>query len=305
MTTNTWTYNSAVRVEDVRPLIANVSITETPFVSNIGNAPDAKDTEHKWMQDTIEDSGDNANVEGSDPTYATLTDPSKVSNITQILRKPMQITLTKLNVQLHGMADNWSYQKVKRTIALKKDLEHAALFGTQASGTGSAARRMKGLIQFTASYKDGSSYSGVALSPSIFDALAQNIWTNSKVRGGVALVGAFQKRRVSENFASFDSANRREIVVGGRTLSMPIDTIVTDFGTYEIQLSHEMNTTKPKAVLAYNPDFNKIAYLSGSAPQAHEYAPTGLSRKGEVWMEGTLEAHNEKTGGMLDNLASS
>lgn len=302
---NFWTYNSTIRVEDVRPLIANVSITETPFVSNIGTAPDAEDTEHKWMTDTIEDSGDNAGTEGSDPTYPALTDPSKVSNITQILRKPMQITLTKLNVKHHGMADNWSYQKVKKTIALKKDIEHAALFGTIASGTGSAARRMKGLISFISSYKDGSSYSGALLSPSIFDTLAQNVWEQSKVYGGVALVGAFQKRRVSENFASFDSANRRNIVVGGRTLEIPIDTIVTDFGTYEVQLSHEMNTTKPKAVVTYQPDFNKLSYLSGFHPQAVEYAPSGLSRKGEVFTQTTLEAHNEKTSGMLDNLASS
>jgi hypothetical protein len=292
-------------VEDVRPLIANVSITETPYVSGIGTAPDAEDTEHKWMTDTIEDSADNAAIEGSDPTYPALTDPSKVNNITQILRKPMQITLTKLNVKHHGMADNWSYQKVKKTIALKKDLEHAALFGTVASGTGSAARRMKGLVSFISSYKDSSSYSGALLSPSIFDTLAQNIWTNSKVRGGVALVGAFQKRRISENFASFDSANRRDIVVGGRTLSIPIDTIVTDFGTYEIQLSHEMNSVLAGSVVTYQPDFNKLAYLANSAPQMNEYSPTGLSRRGEVWTEVTLEVHNEATSGEIDNLATS
>jgi hypothetical protein len=302
---NFWTYDSAVRVEDVRPLIANVSITETPYVSNIGTAPNAEDTEHKWMTDTIEDSADNAGIEGSDPTYPSLTDPSKVINITQILRKPFQITLTKLNVKHHGMADNWSYQKTKKTIALKKDLEKAALFGTIASGTGSAARRMKGLISFISSYKDGSSYSGQQLSPSIFDTLAQNIWTNSNVRGGVALVGAYQKRRISENFASFDSANRREVVIGDRTLSIPIDQIITDFGTYEIQLSHEMNSVVPSAVVTYLPDFNKLAYLMGSEPRAHEYAPTGLSRKGEVVTEVTLEVHNEKTSGMLLNLATS
>lgn len=302
---NHWTYDSAVRVEDVMPLISNVSITETPYVSNIGTAPNAEDTEHKWLTDTIEDSADNAGIEGSDPIYPALTDPSKVYNFTQILRKPMQITLTKLNVKHHGMADNWSYQKTKKTIALKKDLEKAALFGTIASGTGSAARRMKGLISFISSYKDGSSYSGQNLSPSIFNVLAQNIWTNSSVRGGVALVGAYQKRRISENFASFDSANRREVVIGGRTLSMPVDTIITDFGTYEIQLSHEMNSVLPGSVVTYQPDFNKLAYLTNSEPKMLEYSPTGLSRKGEVVTEVTLENHNEKTSGELDNLASS
>lgn len=300
-----WTYDSTVRVEDVRPIISNVSITETPFVSNIGVAPDATDTEHKWLNDTIEASGDNANVEGSDPTYPVLSDPTKVSNITQILRKPMQITLTKLNVAHHGFADGWSYQKVKKATALKKDLEKAALFGTQASGTGTAARRMKGLVAFISSYKDGSSYSGSQLTPSIFNALAQAIWAQSAVRGGVALVGAYQKRRISENFSSFDSSARRDVMIGGRTLSLPIDTIVTDFGTYEIQLSHEMNTVKPGAVVTYNPDFVKLAYLRNSTPQAREYAPSGLSRKGEIWTEVTEEVHNELVCGMVDNLATS
>lgn len=302
---NFWSYDSAVRVEDVRPLIANVSIIETAFVSNIGVAPDAENTEHKWMTDTIEAEGDNANIEGSDPSYPNPTDPSKVSNFTQILRKPLQITLTKLNITHHGMVDNWSYQKVKKAIALKKDLELAAIFGTSASGTGSAARRMNGLVAFISTYKDGSSYSGALLSPSIFDALAQNIWVNSRVRGGVALVGAFQKRRISENFASFDSAAKREVVFDTRTLEVPIDTIISDFGTYEIQLSPTVNNVKPGAVITYNPDFCKLAYLKNSGPTTHEYAPTGLSRKGEVWTEVTLEVHNEATSGMILGLATS
>ncbi len=305
MTTPFQSYDSTIRVEDVRPLIANVSITATPYVSNIGTAPDAQDTEHKWMQDTIDAAADNAGVEGTDATFGTLTDPTKVINITQILRKPMIISVTKMNIKHHGMADNWSYQKVKQTMAIKKDLEKAALFGTIASGNASVARRMKGLVSFISTYKDGSSYSGKQLSPSIFNALAQAIWTNSQVRGGIALVGGYQKRRISEQFASFNSVNRRDVMIGDRVLSIPVDQIVTDFGTYEIQLSHEMNSVKAGAVVTYNPDFNKLAYLSGSAPQAVEYAPTGLAKKGEVWMEVTLEAHNEKTSGMLDNLATS
>lgn len=305
MTNNFWTYDSNVRVEDVNPIISNVSITETPFISNIGVGDPAQNSEHTTLKDTIESEGDNAAVEGSDPTYPAPSDPSKVLNNTQILRKPLRITLTKLNVQHHGMADNWSYQKVKKSVSLKKDLEHAALFGTKASGSGSGARRLNGLIAFISSYKDGSSYSGSALSASIFNALAQNVWTNSRITGGVALVGAFQKRRISENFASFDSANRRDIVVNGRTLSIPIDKITTDFGDYEIQLSHQVNSTLPSAVVTYHPDFNNLSYLKNSEPQMREYAPTGLSRQGEVWTEVTLEAHNEATSGMVLNLATS
>ena len=298
-----WTYDSTVRVEDVKDLIANVSIRKTPFVSSIGTAQ-ADNTEHKWMTDVLEDSGDNAGVEGTDPTYVGLTDPSKVSNITQILRKPIQISQTKLNVAHHGMADNWTYHKVKKTIALKKDLEKAALFGTQASGTGSAARRMKGLISFISTYKDGSSYSGKQLAPSIFNELAKNVWTNSEILGGIALVGAYQKRRISENFATFDSNARRTFMAGDRSVTMPIDTIVTDFGTFEVQLSHEMNSVLPSAVVTYSPEYHKIAYLKNSEPQAIEYARTGLARKGEVWTEATLEVHNEKTNGMILNLAT-
>lgn len=301
---NFFTYDSAVRVEDVRELITNVSIRKTPFVSSIGIGQ-ADDTEHKVMIDEYESSADNAGVEGADPSYVTLADPTKVSNITQILRKPIRISWSKLNVKHHGMSDNWAYQKVKKTVALKKDLELAALFGTKASGTGSAARRMNGLIALISSYKNGSSYSGKQLSPSIFNAVSAAIWNQCEELGGVALLGSYQKRRISENFASFDSASRRTIQAGDRQIVMPIDTIVADFGTYEVMASHEMQSVKPGAVIVYQPEFLKVAYLANSAPQAVEYAPTGLARKGEVWTEATLEFHNEKTAGMIDNLATS
>ena len=299
-----FTYDSTIRVEDVKDLIANVSIRKTPFTSSIGTA-EADDTEHKWMTDTYAASADNAGAEGSDPTYPALTDPSKVSNITQIIRKPIQITFSKMNVRHHGMSDNWAYQKVKKTIELKKDLELAAIFGTIASGTGSAGRRMKGLISFITSYKDGSSYSGKQLSPTIFAVLGQNIWTNSDLLGGNVLVGAYQKRRISENFAGFDSNARRVIDMGLRKVEIPVDTVVSDFGTYEIQLSNDVNTVAAGTIASYQPDFHKIAYLRNSAPQAIEYAMTGLARKGEVWTEATLEVHNEATNGAIQNLATS
>lgn len=164
---------------------------------------------------------------------------------------------------------------------------------------------MKGLISFITSYKDTSSYSGSALSPSIFNALASAIWAQSEIMGGNALVGSFQKRRISENFASFDSTSQRVIQMGAREVVMPVDTIVSDFGTFEIMLSHEMHSVLPSYLVTYVPEFHKIAYLTNSSPQAIEYAPTGLSRKGEVWLQGTLEVHNEKTDGVIGNLTTS
>ena len=47
-------------------------------------------------------------------------------------------------------------------------------------------------------------------------------------------------------------------------------------------------------VIAYKPEFHKIAYLTNSQPQAMEYPPTGKARKGEVWTNCTLECSNEK-----------
>lgn len=301
-----YTYDSTVRREDVQEEIANVSIRETPFVSTIGVGEPAENSETKWEKDTLAASADNAGVEGSDPTYPALSDPTKALNITQILRKPFQITVSKMNVVHHGFDSPWEYQKAKKVIELKKDLEHAALFGTLASGTGSAARRMNGLIAFISTFKDGSSHSGKQLSASIFASLAQNIWQNSNLTGGNVLVGGYQKRRISETFASFNGANTREIVdPSGSVLRIPIETIESDFGTYQVQESHEMNTTLPGAIVAYRPSFHNVAYLLGSEPQAVEYAQTGLARKGEVWLEGTLRVLNEATNGMFLNLATS
>lgn len=305
MASGHFSYDSTIRVEDVKPLIANVSIKSTPYMSSISEGDPATDTEHKWMQDVLEDSGDNAGIEATDPTYGNIADPTKVINITQIMRKPFTISDTKLSIKLHGMSDNWDYHKTKKAIALKKDMEHALLFGTIASGTGSAARRMKGLISFISTYKDGSSYSGVQLSATIFAELAKNVWTNSDLLGGNVLVGAYQKRRISETFANYNSANRRNVVVNGRTLSMPIDTVDSDFGEYNVLLSHEINSVVPGSIVAYRPEYSKVVYLQGWSPQAREYARTGLARKGEVVTQVTQEVYNEKTNGVIENLATS
>lgn len=297
------TYETAIRKEDVSELISNVSIRKTPFVSSIGMGS-ASNTLHEVLTDEYASAADNAQLEGSDPTYPTLSDPSRVKNITQILSRPLQLSWSKINSAHYGMSDNFAYQKVKQTVALKKDLELAALFGTQASGTGTAARRMNGLVACISSYKDGSSYSGVALSATIFNAVAAALWDQSEENGGTLLVGSFQKRRISENFSSFDSSNRRNISAGDRTVEIPIDTIHSDFGTFEVLPSHDMQTVIPSALIAYKPEFHKIAYLTNSQPQAVEYPPTGKARKGEVWTECTLECSNEKTSGMILNLAT-
>jgi len=300
---NFFTYDTAIRVEDVRDIISNVSIRKTPFVSSIGTAA-AMNTLHEVLVDDYEGSADNAGVPGSDPDFPALVDPTRVVNITQIQRKPFRIAWSKLNVKHHGMSDNWAYQKVKKTVALKKDMELAALFGTQASGTGSAARRMDGLVACTSSFVDPSSFSGSALSASIFNSVSDTIWNQSEVVGGNVLVGSFQKRRISENFASFDSSSRRTIMAGERQIVIPIDTIVADFGTYEVLPSNDMQTVLPSGLIVYQPEFHKMAFLTNSTPQAVEYAPTGLARKGEVWTESTLECHNEKVNGIISNLTT-
>jgi hypothetical protein len=299
-----YTYDSTVRRELVGDIVSNVAIRKTPFVSSL-STDTVDETEFKPLTDTYESSGDNARIEGSDPTYPALTDPTKGSQITQILSKPFKISWSKLNSAHHGMTDNWSYQKVKKTVALKKDLERTALFGTAASGTGSAARRMKGLISLITSYKDGSSYSGKDLTASIFNAVSSAIWTQSEELGGIILVGSYQKRRISEHFASFDSANQRIVNTGDRQISIPIDQISADFGTYEVMASHEMQSVLPGSLVVFQPEFHKVVYLQNSEPQAVEYAPTGMARQGEVWTEASLWQDNELPNGVVENLKSS
>jgi hypothetical protein len=155
------TYTVIGMKEDVDDKIYRVSPEETPFVSMIGRkSVDAVTPE--WQRDSLRSPASNAAVEGADATYAAQTQPTRLSNKTQIIQDTLSVTGTTDRVAKYGRDKESARLKAKKMVELKKDIEWAAISqGAFVTGDSTTARQMRGLYGWVATNNE----LGVAGSP--------------------------------------------------------------------------------------------------------------------------------------------
>jgi hypothetical protein len=134
----TQTYGVVGRREDLTDVIHDLSPTEVPFQSAIGKG-EAKNTFHEWQTDALASaSGDNKVVEGDDPANDAATATVRLGNYTQLSDKVIQVSSTQRASNNAGRGDELSYQLMKRSKELKRDIE-TRITGNYASAAGNAS----------------------------------------------------------------------------------------------------------------------------------------------------------------------
>jgi hypothetical protein len=118
--------------EDFMDTIYNIAPTDTPFMSGIGRES-CSDTYTSWLQDTLEEPDDgNAALDGADLTSDSSFRARRAGNVCQISRKELIVTGRADKVDKAGRSGEMSYQLVKASKALKRDME-AILTGNQSA----------------------------------------------------------------------------------------------------------------------------------------------------------------------------
>lgn len=257
----------------------------------------AQNTLHQWLIDTLAARAHNAKIEGADPTYPTLTAPSRNVNFTQILTKPLDVTDTQRAVNHAGLRDAYMYQAQKKLKELSNDIEHAITRGSNASGTGSASRQMDGVLNCIDTTVTTVA-SGTSLTENIYNTLLQAIWD----LGGdpdETYVGARVKRQIS----AFSANVQRNIAADDRRQVNSIDVYESDFGLQKIFLSRDMLQAagNGNSLVALQNDKFRTAWLR--RPFLQNLAKTGDSTKAQYVAELTLECLNEKSSGVLNGIA--
>jgi hypothetical protein len=155
------TYSVIGMKEEVDDKIYRVSPEETPFISMIGRkSVDAVSPE--WMRDSLRSPASNAAVEGADASYSAQTQPTRLSNKTQIIQDTLSVTGTTDRVAKYGRDKESARLKAKKMVELKKDIEWSAIAnGAFVAGDASTARQMRGLYGWVATNNE----LGVAGSP--------------------------------------------------------------------------------------------------------------------------------------------
>ena len=240
------TYTSYDQVglkEDVSDIITDITPTDTPMVSML-KTQKVHNRVYQYQTDSLSAAASNAQIEGADPTMATLTATTMISGNTQILTKAFQISQTSDAVSTYGRAKETAYQLGRALKEIKRDLEFAYVGASNAAVAGSAggspaAREMASADQLidAATTEAGGT---AALTEAMLLSVGQKVFNE----GGDASVFMI-KPADAQIVAGFTGASGRyrNFNDAQKTLTNVIDLYVSPYGEYKVVLNRHQMTT--------------------------------------------------------------
>ena len=296
MATNAFTYLDGANREDLLNVITNITPTENQLVSGLGTSK-ASGTLHEWNIDTLSAVKANAFAEGADASYPTLTDPTRLTNVTQISRQAFQVSGTEREVDTAGFNDRFSYEATKATMILKNDMELALMNSSFAGSVVStnAARALRG-VKASLSLASTAA-STTSMSETIFNNYLQLVWDNSNCEVDEVYGDMYMKRKIS----GFTAGSTKNVNSADKRLMNSVDVYEADAAKLVKIFAHRHvnKDSTGSAVVGHDlvgikNDKFRIAYLR--KPQMVKLAKTGDSDKAELVTEYTLECLDPTAG---------
>jgi hypothetical protein len=285
------TYQDAARREDLLDVLGDVSPDETPLLTLFGTG-DCNGTLHEWLKYNIARPATvTAVIEGADPTFGDLTQPSRVNNITQIITQPIQVSRTEQRVRVAGMKDPYAFQKADGLRQLKMKMEYAILNAAKASGSSGVARQMNGVDAFITSVVTARN-SGTSFSETELNDMAADAW--NAVRADKVFDMVLCTVKIKQAIAGFSGNSTRYIDASERRLTKDILVYDSAVGSHRIMHHRDVrNAAGTVTVYGLREDMHKVAYLD--KPFFDELGKTGDGDKGQWVTELTLENYEEKS----------
>jgi hypothetical protein len=319
---NTFTTSNAVgNREELSDVVSRITPEDTPIYSMVTKNK-CVSIHPEWETDDLAAPGENAVPEGEEYNFGAVTPPARMGDYTQILRKDWIISGTQEVVSEAGNVQKRKYQKLKKGVEIRKDVEFAIVSNT-ASVAGNT-RYLGGLPSWITSNvsrgaggANGGFNSGTGLTVAA---------TNGTQRAFTKTIMDSVMQTGYNNGANFKS-----VVVSSYVKSVFVtfmsDTNVASF-RYNVSRNGEENTIVATADF-YEGPFGKVAVIpnrvmAGSAATARngfyvdpdflsflwlrkiqedkDVAKTGDANKGVIIGEGTVKVHNEKGLGVAADL---
>lgn len=283
----TYTYDDQANREDLLDIINNLDYKEFQLTSGLSTGT-ADNILHQWLKDTLKTPGTNAYAEGTDASYQDRTDPTRLTNWTQIVRIPFSVSDTERRVVSAGFNDRYTYESTKAMKEWKQDLEFAVLRGSMACGTGSAARQMKGIKNWVT---NSTSQSGVSLTETMLNDYLQAVWEDGTQVNAI-YAPIYLKRKIS----GFTAGTTKNVNADDKRLTLAVDIYQADAASMVKLFKHRFMAGQSGDInydlLGINEEFFRIDYLR--KPNVRELAKTGDATNGEIVGEATVAAlHND------------
>lgn len=286
------TYNDPALREDLLDFITNLSPTENQLFTGLQKSTTTSTT-HSWLVDSYpavtNTSTDKKVVEGADFGAGDVTNPTRKSNYTQVIRTDYKVSGTEQATLHAGMPNPKAYQLAKAMEDWKQRAEWSLFHGVAAAGSASVAREMGGIFDQVTTNKVTNA--AVLFTETLFNDYLGQVWT----QGGdadAAYVGAKLKRVIS----GFTAGSVKNVESKDKRLVNSVDVYESDFGIVKI-FKHRLIDS----VLAAGSTSN-IAILTEStwalavlrAPQNIDAPKAGDYEKGAIIGEITLEGRYEQ-----------
>jgi hypothetical protein len=301
MATTAYTYDNNARREDLLDIITNLTPRETQLLSGLQRSS-ASDISHQWVKDTLDTVAANAQVEGADATFRTLTNPERLVNYTQIISKPYRISGTDRAVNPAGFDDRLTYEREKGFKSFNNDVEFALMRGTLVCGTGSAARSMMGMKIFLSCNTYGNnnytSQSGVSMTETMLNDYFQAVWDDGTQVNAV-YAPMYLKRKIS----AFTAGNHKNVQADDKRLVLAVDVYQADAAPMVKLFPHRYVTVSGDTnydLVGVDEDKFAVAWLR--PPEVQELAKTGDADKEQVIGECALECRHNEAGFVTEKL---
>lgn len=303
------TFNAVGNREELADAIYRISPEETPFVSVIGKGS-ASSVFPEWQTDALGAAANNKVEQGNNATIAATTPTKRVGNRTQISEKTFSVTGTQEVVDKAGRKSEVAYQKAKKMIELKRDIEFAAINNTTAvtAATG-VAPQARGIAGWLAT-NNSLGATGVAPNPdtntaptdgtlrTFTEAMLKDVGQKCWEQGGdpsLLFVPAALRATVSGFTGVAQKTN--DVKSKAATTVATADIYVGDFGTYTVVNSRHQ---RARDVFLIDPKRWKLLTLRGM--KATPLAKTGDADNWMINTEWTLQSNQEAASGAIRDL---
>jgi len=298
------TYQDTSRREDLVDVITNISPSETPLLSGLGEGSESTQTLHEWLVDSLTAAATNAAVEASAFSAVDLTQPTRLTNKTQIFTDHILVSGTETAVNVGGAQGVFEYQIEKNMKEHARDIELALMAGSGASGDSGVARQMNGVLNWYINI-DTTNYSartsGASLGETTFNDIIDLIYASSDKVADEVYVGATLKRDIS----GFTAGSTRFISADDKRLARPVDVYESDFGVHKVFLHRNVpNGANAKGFLAIKNEMLKISWLKGRRTKVMDLPSDGDRERAMLVSELTLEHRGADTGAYIAGFSS-
>jgi len=285
-------YGDVSRKEDVMKLVEILTAQETSIKNMIGMSK-AIDAVHSVLIDTLDTAASKAVSESADYSPATLSTPTRLTNIVEKIAKPFSVTRTQQAIDHYHGENELTRQTTKALKDWGNSCEFDLVRSTLVSGVSGTTPKMSGMIEnISKSTNHTAQTSGVAWSASIMKGHMKDNIDNSN--GDVAqdiFMGSYLKD-LTDGFTNKTNVvntglNIREIVTVVDVFETGLGKLKTHYHRY-VQQSGDATGR----VLAIRPEKHKTAWL------IEAYIDRDLARSGPydfyaVTGDLTLETKNQ------------